>query len=634
MAGNTITISVLANTGPGSKGLDKFAAKMDRIGGRFKKIGGGVALAGGAILAGAAAWGKKLEGAGEAAGTADARIAQITKSMGEFGGKYQKVADRVVKVGEKMARQTGIDPNSIKQAQATLSTFSELEKSADRAGGAFDRATTASADLSAAGFGSVESASVMLGKALQDPTKGVSALARVGVTLSDQQKKQVQAFQEAGDVAAAQNIVLGAVEKQVGGTAKATANASDQMKVSWQLAQEQLGKKLLPLFGKLRDAGMQMANWVGDNTDQIIAWAKVILPIVAAITGLGLALRAVGAAMQAWSTITKIAAGIQAAFNLVMAANPVGLLIIAIAALVAGLIWFFTQTKLGKEIVANVWGAIQVAIAAVVDWFKDTALPFLKKTWAGVVLAFEVGKAGVKKIIDFILALIKTLWNYSPLGLIVNNWGKIIAFFQGLPAKVRAVFAAAINWLVSAGRNVLTGLLNGAKNGWNAARSWLGGIAGKIGRAIGSLGSTLWGAGRSVIQGFVNGLQSLWNTVQSWFNKLTDKIPSWKGPEKRDRKLLTKAGALIMGGLVRGLDGGRKGVRKTLAGVTDMIAGGLGATSDMELGFGGVDLSGAAPRTVVLSATVQAQMLNPTPQAGRIIAEALEEWYRKNGRRP
>ena len=219
MAGNTITISVLANTGPGSKGLDKFAAKMDRIGGRFKKIGGGIALAGGAVLGAAALWGKKLESAGEAAGTADARISQITKSMGEFGGKYQKVADRVVKVGEKMARQTGIDPNAIKQAQATLSTFSELEKSADKAGGAFDRATTASADLSAAGFGSVESASVMLGKALQDPTKGVSALARVGVTLSDQQKKQVEAFQKSGDVAGAQNLVLQAVEKQVGGTA-------------------------------------------------------------------------------------------------------------------------------------------------------------------------------------------------------------------------------------------------------------------------------------------------------------------------------------------------------------------------------------------------------------------------------
>lgn len=633
MTGNTITISVLANTGPGSKGLDGLAAKMDRIGGRMSKIGGRIALAGGVVLGAAVAWGKKLESAGEAAGTADARIAQITKSMGQFGDRYQQVAGRVSKVAEKMARQTGIDPNSIKQAQATLSTFSSLEETADRAGGAFDRATKASADLSAAGFGSVESASVMLGKALQDPVTGMSALRRVGVTLSDAQQAQVKAFADAGNAAGAQDIVLKAVEKQVGGTAKATANASDQMKVSWQLAQEQLGKKLLPVFGKLRDAGLRMANWVADNADTIIAWGKVLIPIVAAITAFGLALKGVGAALQAWSTITKIASGVQLAFNAIMAANPIGLLILAIAALVAGLVWFFTQTKIGQQIVQAVWTGIQVAIAAVVDWFQNTAVPFLAAAWTLIVATFQAARAKVAQIIAAILAVIKALWDYSPLGLIVNNWGRILAFLGSIPGKVGAIFRAAITWLVRSGTDILTGMLNGAKNGYNTVSSWLGGMGSRILGALGNYGSFLYRAGVGVVTGFLNGLKSMWSDVQNWFGKLTDKIPSWKGPAKRDRTLLTGAGKLIMGSLVTGLGIGRRGVERTLSDLTDLIGGSLDPSTGVGLGFGDIDLAGASPRTVVLATTVQAQMLNPTRESGRIIAAAMDEWNRVNGKR-
>lgn len=82
-------------------------------------------------------------------------------------------------------------------------------------------------------------------------------------------------------------------------------------------------------------------------------------------------------------SVKQVAAGVAArasaagqwALNAAMTANPIGLIIAGIAALVAGLVWFFTQTELGRDIVQNVWSGIQTAIGAVGDWITNTAMP-------------------------------------------------------------------------------------------------------------------------------------------------------------------------------------------------------------------------------------------------------------------
>jgi hypothetical protein len=161
-----------------------------------------------------------------------------------------KVTDRLVELANATARATGLDQNSIKQAQATLLTFGEIGQSADQAGAEFDRATKAAIDLAAAGFGSIEGNAVQLGKALNDPIKGLASLSKSGVTFTDAEKDMIKAMVEAGDTAGAQRLVLEAIEKQVGGTAEATANGSDRMRVAFSQLMENVGLKLLPIFEK------------------------------------------------------------------------------------------------------------------------------------------------------------------------------------------------------------------------------------------------------------------------------------------------------------------------------------------------------------------------------------------------
>jgi hypothetical protein len=239
MAGSrTLKLSILADVSNLSKGLDSSSKDVGTFGDKitkFGKVAGAAFLAAGvAAAAFAVKFAKDAIVAGEAASTANARIEQINESMGLFGSSVGVVNDRLIKYAEETARATGIDTNSIKATQAKLLTFKELAKTADNVGGQFDRATKAAIDLASAGFGSAESNAVQLGKALNDPIKGLTSLAKSGVTFTTQEKERIKTLVESNKVGEAQALILSAIETQVGGTAEATDNAYDRMKVGFQ----------------------------------------------------------------------------------------------------------------------------------------------------------------------------------------------------------------------------------------------------------------------------------------------------------------------------------------------------------------------------------------------------------------
>jgi hypothetical protein len=219
-----------------------------------------------AALAGLAVAAGKALSAGEAVSTANARIQQINESMGLFGTETDVVTNRLVELAEATAMQTGMDNLSIKATQAKLLTFKNLAKTAKTVGGAFDRANKAALDMAAAGFGSAESNAVQLGKALENPIKGISALAKSGVTFTDVEKEKIKTLVESGKILQAQEMILKAVETQVGNTAEATANDTDKMKEGFKQFQQQLGLALLPILQAVTPLLLKMASWAKDNS--------------------------------------------------------------------------------------------------------------------------------------------------------------------------------------------------------------------------------------------------------------------------------------------------------------------------------------------------------------------------------
>jgi hypothetical protein len=301
-----LTLKLLADISDFTKGIDQSSKHVDTMGDKVKKFG--KAAAAGLLVAGAAAvaFGAKAIQAGEAAATSNARIDQINKSMGLFGDSTDSVTASLVDYANTVARSTGIDQNAIKATQAKLLTFKEIAVTADQLGGNFERATKAAIDLGAAGFGTAETNAVQLGKALNDPIKGITALTRSGVTFTASEKERIKVLVESNKVSKAQNLILAAIETQVGGTAEATSNATDRIKVGLSQVTETIGLALLPAFEKVTAFLLnkvfpafqayvlpivkQLSAFIQDNFAPLLQ--NVFIPIVKAL-------------LQAWTTVAN-----------------------------------------------------------------------------------------------------------------------------------------------------------------------------------------------------------------------------------------------------------------------------------------------------------------------------------------
>ena len=134
-------------------------------------------------------------------------------------------------------------------AQNVLATFTNIKEFE------FADATAAIADLSQAMGQDLQSSAVQVGKALNDPVQGITALQRVGVSFTEDQKKVVESLMETGDVAGAQRLILDELERQFGGSAAAAAQTfSGQMVVMSEKIEDAkgaIGDALLPLLTEM-----------------------------------------------------------------------------------------------------------------------------------------------------------------------------------------------------------------------------------------------------------------------------------------------------------------------------------------------------------------------------------------------
>jgi hypothetical protein len=338
-------------------------------------VGAGIAIA---------KFGSEAVTAAEEVRQADSRLGQVAQSMGLFGAQTEAVTNRLIEFAEANELNLAIDAETIKLTQSKLLTFKELATSADDAGGAFDRATMAALDLAAAGFGSAETNATQLGKALQDPIKGLTALTRSGVTFTKQEKENIKVLVESGQTLKAQDLILQAIETQVGGTAQATAKASDKMKLAFENVYETVGEALLPVFDELANevialtpeiskaltpVFMELADvfrkqviplikefttWLAspqgtqavrdlskavvDSVKGFIDFSKFLIQNKDLIGTVVIAIGSLVAAFEVVNTVVTIARAAMLLFGASLTLNPLGLLITALALAVTGFV--------------------------------------------------------------------------------------------------------------------------------------------------------------------------------------------------------------------------------------------------------------------------------------------------------
>jgi hypothetical protein len=281
-----IIIPILSQWNP--QGLNKAMSDIRRAEGGFNKFKAGIkslAVPAAATFAAITAGAFSTIKAAEEAQVANRRLANVLKQMG-----YANATSRVLDYADALSTQIGKEDESIKLVQAKLATFKNLTATINTTNGAFDRATRAAFDLAAAGFGEAEQSATQLGKALQDPIKGITALARSGVTFTNAEKEKIKALVESGKLLEAQDVLLKAIETQVGGTAEATATASEKMAIRFGEMKEALGNQLLPAFERITPVIEKVFNYIADNSDVFIVLAGVIAATTAAVIALNVAL--------------------------------------------------------------------------------------------------------------------------------------------------------------------------------------------------------------------------------------------------------------------------------------------------------------------------------------------------------
>ncbi len=231
-------------SGKAGKALGGVDQKARKAGKGIGAMGSSMKLIGGALVVGALVSGiKKAIERAEEMNSAYAATEQIILSTGGAAGL---TGGQIKGMAAEMSLATGVDKALIIEGQNLLLTFKNIKEEAGEGNDVFSRTQTVMLDLAAVMKTDAKSSALQLGKALNEPITGVSQLQRIGVTFTDVQKEQIRNFVEAGDVAAAQGIILTELESQVGGVAEATADSTAKIGNAWKEVQEQIGNVLLP----------------------------------------------------------------------------------------------------------------------------------------------------------------------------------------------------------------------------------------------------------------------------------------------------------------------------------------------------------------------------------------------------
>lgn len=342
----------------------------------------------------------------QASDQADA-LSQLQAVIKSTGGVAGVTAEAANKLADSLSTVTRFSDDAILSGENMLLTFTNIGKDI------FPQATKTALNMSQALGQDLKSSAIQLGKALNDPIKGVTALQRVGVTFTQAQKDMIQSLVDAGDVMGAQKVILAELEKEFGGSAEAAgttfAGKMDILQHKFENFQETIGNLLMPILSKGMDAISGFIDRLVEWTDANPVLAQAITLVAGGLVVLGPLLITVGGAVAGLGAIVKaVSAGgfLAELFAPAIAAiTPLLPLIAAVVAALAALKLAYDNNFLGfKDTVdgivdkleylgraapvylntlvfyfdyyfRQIWDKVGPVLQPLYDWFTKTALP-------------------------------------------------------------------------------------------------------------------------------------------------------------------------------------------------------------------------------------------------------------------
>ena len=239
-----------------------------------------------------------------------------------------------------------------------------------------------------------------------------------------------------------------------------------------------LGEKISKAFdgfiNKILPAIIKGLQWIIDNKNVIIS----------GIVG-------IGTAFVAWKVVgivqaaTKALQGMtiaQKLLNVAMNANPIGIIITLISALVSAFIYFWNTSEEFRNFWINLWNQIKEVCAPVIEFIKSAfilAWENIKVVWDVVVSYFKTLWENIKLIFSVVKSILTGDFEGAWEG-IKNIFSNVKEFFTSVWDKIKEVFSNVGEWFKNVGKNIVTGIWEGIKGAYNWLKEKITGWAGNV----------------------------------------------------------------------------------------------------------------------------------------------------------
>lgn len=356
-----------------------------RLGGTLRNLGKVAKWAGLAVAAGL---GFALKVGFEELAQAQRVTAQTNAVLKSTGKIANVTAGQVSNMAESLMALSGVDDEAIQSGENLLLTFTKIRNEAGKGNDIFNQATLATLNLSVAMGKDMSSAAILVGKALNDPIRGVTALTRAGIQLTEAQKATILAMVESGNVMGAQKIILEELTTQFGGSAKAAGETlPGQLAILKESAKNLLAEGLQPLIPGI----VALVQGFIHHLPRI---RQIVSEVFGAVRGF-----IVGTLIPAFT---------------VMRAR--------VAEVVAGVVKVFHQHR---PALLAIWNDLKSTVQSVAQIFRDVIIPVLK---VALPAAIQVAVPVVRVIAAVVAALA------SALATAASAANSLVSALQSLPS--------------------------------------------------------------------------------------------------------------------------------------------------------------------------------------------------------
>jgi hypothetical protein len=449
-------------------------------------------LAAGGISALVGGFGDLLAGARDAA-----KITRLNEQViKSTGGAANVTAGQIDDLSTALSNKTGIDDDAIKSSANLLLTFTNIRNEVGKGNDIFNQATAAVQDMSAALGQDAKASAIQLGKALNDPVKGITALQKVGVSFTAEQRAMADALVNGGILPALKAMGAGTVTAKVwGDTLKANNGDYD--------------KAAATILGKWNPAQKKMFDHLTEGGHALEA-QQMILKELSKEFG-GAAEAASDPMMKLGTVLTNLGEGLVT--KLLPAIDSAATFIVdqVLPAMEQAFTWIDANVipvvkNLAAQFMKNVWPAL-VAVGKQIATNLAPATASLAKLWR------ETLEPALRDAMPTIKAVI------AGVAAFVAGW---LVFQSKILGVVIPVFATLVEWILKVSKYV--------RDTAAGMQSAFVGVASAIYNAF---------------RGAFNGIASLWNNT---VGRLSFGVPDWipgmggKGWDVPDIPMLAKGG--------------------------------------------------------------------------------------------